>query len=160
MAYKSNAVRPPVMRLTDADARHFLSAGLIRACHTHGPKRVGLASGCDEKTIRRARDEDSTLSLDLALNVLDIDEHVFDELLGAKGFALHKLAGQKSAIDIIPAAGAAIHRIGMARDPSGPGGAAVTDDELIEMEGDVDAMIAAAESLKSRIIAAKMRRVA
>ncbi len=78
-----NHVCPPSQRLTDTDARHLLADGLIRACHVSGPAKVALAAGCDEKTIRRSRDEESTLRLDYVLNVLDADPHALDALLAA-----------------------------------------------------------------------------
>lgn len=87
MTHCSN-VRPPFARLTDADARRKLAVGLIRACHDYGPSRVALEIGCDEKTVRRARDEDSTLGLACTLNLLDIDPTALDELTRAKGFKL------------------------------------------------------------------------
>lgn len=87
MTQRSN-VRPPTKRLTDADARHLLAAGLIRACHDNGPSRVALEIGCDEKTVRRARDEDSTLGLACSWNLLDIDPSAFNELAAAKGVKL------------------------------------------------------------------------
>jgi hypothetical protein len=62
--------------------------------------------------------------------------------------------------DVVVAAGAAIHRIGQARDPNGPGKHKETDAELIGMEAEADAMLAAALELRSRIVAAKLRRAA
>ncbi len=94
MTQRSN-VRPSFSRLTDADARGKLALGLIRACHDYGPSRVALEIGCDEKTVRRARDEDSTLGLACTFNLLDIDPTALDELTRAKGFKLVALdAGQ------------------------------------------------------------------
>lgn len=81
-------VRPFRRKLTDADARHLLAAGLLSACHEHGPSVIAVESGCDEKTIRRARDEQSTLGLACTFNLLDIAPNALDALAGAKGFAL------------------------------------------------------------------------
>lgn len=151
-------VRPTSRKLTDADARHLLADGLLRSCHTHGPSRVAVESGCDEKTIRRARDEESTLGLACSWNLLDIDSHALDALAAAKGVMLVPLIAE--APDVVVAAGAAIHRIGQARDPNGPGKAQETDAELIGMEAEADAMLAAALELRSRIVGAKLRRAA
>lgn len=153
-----NHVRPNVRRLTDADARHLLADGLIRICRTHGPSRVALETGCDEKTIRRARDEESTLGLACVLNLLDIDAGVLDALLASKGFMLRPMSA--GAPDIVPAAGATLVRIGQARDPNSPGSHTETDHELIGMEPEVDSVLAAAEAMKSRIVSAKLRRAA
>lgn len=81
-------VRPSVKRITEQDARQNLSFGLLRLTAKHGPSRVGLEAGCDEKTIRNARDQKSTLRLDLALNLLSLDPTALDELLAASGFRL------------------------------------------------------------------------
>ncbi len=151
-----NRVRPNSKRLTDGDARHLLADGLLRVCHKHGPSKVALETGCDEKTIRRARDEESTLGLACHWNLLDIDPHALDALAAAKGVMLVPLIGD--APDVVVAAGAAIHRIGQARDPSGPGKHRETDDELIGMEAEADGMLAAALELRSRIVSAKLRR--
>src|SRR6185312_5100075 len=115
---------------------------LLRACHAHGPSRVALATGCDEKTIRRARDEESTLGLACTFNLLDINEHALDALIAAKGFMLVPLMAAGSA-DIIPAAGAAIHRIGQNRSEHSDGGAHETDRELIDSESENDALLVA-----------------
>jgi hypothetical protein len=152
----NNQVRPPVKALTDADARHLLADGLLRTCHKHGPARVALATGSDEKTIRRARDEESSLKLAAALNLLDIDEHALDALIASKGFMLVPM--MTAAPDIIPAAGDVVRSIGLARSPNSPGGHLETDDELIAMEAVADANLSAALDLRSRINVAKLRR--
>lgn len=151
-------VRPNNHRLTDEDARHLLADGLLRSCHRHGPSRVALETGCDEKTIRRARDEESTLGLACTFNLLDIDPHALDALVAAKGMILLPMIGGGS--DIIPAAGAAIHRIGLARAEHSEGGAVETDNELIASEAENDALLAAVIERRSQIAQAKLRRAA
>jgi hypothetical protein len=76
-----NNVRPYGPPLTDADARELLAKSLLRVCSEHGPTRVGKAIGCDEKTVRNARDEKSTLSLDCAANLLGLDGTALDPFL-------------------------------------------------------------------------------
>lgn len=151
-------VRPSVRKMTDADARHLLADGLLRACHIHGPSRVAVEAGCDEKTIRRARDEESTLHLASVLNLLDIDQRALDALMAAKGKMLVPMMDQ--APDIVTSAGATLHRIGQARCHASEGGPVETDAELIAMEAEADAMLASALELRSRISAAKLRRAA
>ncbi len=136
-----NQVRPNSQRLTDEDARHLLADGLLRFCHREGPARVGLIAGCDEKTIRRARDEKTTLKLANALNLLDGDPHALDALLAAKGFILAPMMTE--APDLIASAGAAIHRIATNRAAHSAGGEAETDHELIAGETENDALLAA-----------------
>jgi len=151
-------IRPNSRALTDADARHLLADGLLRTCHQNGPSRVALAIGCDEKTVRRARDEESTLNLACSWNLLDIDEHALDALAASKGVMLVPL--MSGAQDIISSAGAAIHRIGQNRASNSEGGVSETDRELIESEAENDALLAACLERRARIVAAKLRRAA
>lgn len=154
MASNNKQVRPPVQKLTDSDARHLLAAGLLKVCHHHGPSRVALEAGCDEKTIRRARDEDSTLGLAAAFNLLDVDPHALDALLAAKGMMAVPLFS--TAGDVIPAAGAAIHRIGSHRAEHSDGGVIETPSELISSEPENDALLAACLARRSEIVQAKL----
>jgi hypothetical protein len=150
-------VRPNSHRLTDEDARHLLADGLLRCCHRMGPSRVALETGCDEKTIRRARDEESTLGLACTFNLLDVDPHALDALAASKGLMLVPLI-LNDAADIIPAAGAAIHRIGNSRAMHSPGGVVETEAELLASEGENDALLAAVLERRALIAAAKLRR--
>lgn len=78
-------VRPFGMALTEEDARELLAISLRRVCSEHGPTRVGAAIGCDEKTVRNARDETSTMRLDSAFSLLAIDELALDPVLNRFG---------------------------------------------------------------------------
>jgi hypothetical protein len=78
-------VRPRVLPLTELDARELLAKPLLAACSEHGPTRVGAALGCNEKTVRDARDEKSSLSFYLAANLLAIDETALDTVLAHFG---------------------------------------------------------------------------
>lgn len=149
-------VRPTSRKLTDTDARHLLADGLLRSCHQHGPSRVAVETGCDEKTIRRARDEESTLNLACSWNLLDIDPHALDALAAAKGMMLVPLMSGSQ--DIIASAGAAIHRIGQNRATQSCGGQIETDAELIASEAENDALLASVLERRSLIAAAKLRR--
>ncbi len=74
-------VLPPVSAVTELDARELLAKPLLALCSEHGPTRVALAIGCDEKTVRNARDEKSTLRLDTAVNLLALDPLAFNGLI-------------------------------------------------------------------------------
>jgi hypothetical protein len=87
----ASRVRPPVEALTEADARHLLAAGLLKPTHEHGPTRVALKLGCDEKTVRKARDKDTTLRLDYAWNTLLACPHALNPLAAHFGFRLAPL---------------------------------------------------------------------
>jgi hypothetical protein len=74
-------VPPPIVPLTELDARELIAKPLLSACSEYGPTRVATAIGCDEKTVRNARDEKSTLRLDLAFNLLALDGSALDGVL-------------------------------------------------------------------------------
>lgn len=78
--HRSN-VLPACLPLTELDAREILARPLLKVCSDHGPTRVGKTIGCDEKTVRNARDEKSTLSLDSAANLLLLDGTALDGIL-------------------------------------------------------------------------------
>ncbi len=126
------AVRPPVALLTEEDAREILSRPLRALCSDHGPTRVAKAlGGIDEKTVRNARDERSTLCLDTAANLLSLDPHALD------GFLAHY--GRRSVpadaicdTDALPAMTGAVHKLVVAAASSSEGGAALTRTELLE----------------------------
>ena len=159
-------VRPNIMRLTDADARQLVADGIVRTCGMPGPggvpmgpSRVGLEIGCDEKTVRRARDGESTLGVACTLNLLDVNPAALDALLAAKGFRIVRLT-MLSSRDVVSSSGAVLHKIGLAGAVDSPGGPEVLDSELEAMEHDVTALEEAAASLRSRIALAKLRRAA
>lgn len=81
-------VRPPVEPLTEEEVRAKLASGLLRLTTAHGPQKVGLKIGCHEKTVRAARDQSSTLRIDLALNLLALDPTALDEVLAGYGMRL------------------------------------------------------------------------
>jgi hypothetical protein len=99
-----SAVLPPVAPLTEQDARHLLAAGLLKPVHEQGPTRVGLTIGCNEKTVRSARDEQTTLRLDLAFNTLLADPASIDALLAHYGYQLSRRHAD-AANDLLTAAG-------------------------------------------------------
>src|SRR5688572_33386931 len=84
-------VLPRIHTRTEADCRHALARDLLRICHEVGPQRVGLTVGCDEKTIRNARDELASLKLHNAFNLLAVDEGALDAIAAEFGFQLVRL---------------------------------------------------------------------
>lgn len=93
----ASRVRPPVEPLTEGDARHLLATGLLKPTHEQGPTRVALKIGCDEKTVRKARDKDTTLRLDYSWNTLLACPNALDPLAAHFGFRLAPLEPEKIA---------------------------------------------------------------
>lgn len=155
--------RPNIPGLTDADARRLLSPGINRACArigAHGsplgPSRVALGIGCDERTVRRARDGESTIGLASAFNLLRVDPSALDEIAGEVGFVLLPKASA-SGPDAIVASGAVICKLGEIRAREA---GAEPDNELASMEAEVEAAELALANLRSRISDYRLRRAA
>jgi hypothetical protein len=152
---------PNIPKLTDTDVRHLLADGIVRACGkpntigggTIGPSRVGMAIGCDEKTVRRARDQESTLGLACAVNLLDVDPSALDALLAAKGFVLTPLP-REEAPDPIAATGRVITGLAEVRADGTP----ETDAELALMETDIEAAELSLHVLHARIARFRLGR--
>ncbi|MBD8677947.1 hypothetical protein [Sphingomonas sp. CFBP 13720] len=135
-AMTGRTVPPSFVPLTEDDARETTREMLLPLCQKLGPTRVGKALGCDEKTVRNARDETSTLRIDLLVNALGLDPLALD------GFLLR--AGRRSVpAECIGAAdGDALcnllkvsHLLSMAlSDQRTPG--ALDDAELMEIPSD------------------------
>lgn len=151
-------VRPNSAKLTDADARHLLAYGLIRACHEHGPSRVALEIGCDEKTVRRARDEESTLGLASVVNLLDVNFSALDELFAAKNARIVPI-DRETGKDAMLASAAYLHQRIAARDPESPGGTEETPREMIDEEVILDELLDALHARKAQIAGAKLHIV-
>ncbi len=144
-------VRPPVALLTEDDARELLAKPLRALCQEHGPTRVAKAlGGVDEKTVRNARDEKSTLCLDTAANLLSLDPHALD------GFLAHfdRRSVPKGSLcdtDALPAMTGAVHKLVIATAAGSDGGVAITRAELLDAKSDIRTAFDALGALLSRI---------
>lgn len=144
-------VRPPVALLTEEDAREILSGPLRKLCSDLGPTRVGKAlGGIDEKTVRNARDEKSTLCLDTAANLLALDPHALDGFLSHFG-RRSVPSGAVCDTDALPAMTGAVHKLVVAASPHSPGGVALSRDELLGSRAEIRSAFDALGALLSRI---------
>jgi hypothetical protein len=138
-AVTDQPVLPRITTRTEADARHALARDLLRICHQHGPQRVGLTVGCDEKTIRDARDEKSTLKLHNAFNLLAIDEGALDSLAAEWGFQLVRLPAYADDCHATVDCSRPVPHLALAQAPDSDGGTDLTIRELLSMEQDIRA---------------------
>lgn len=152
-------VPPAFVPLTEDDARELTRNLLVPLCQNLGPLRVSKVLGCDEKTVRNARDETSTLRIDLLANALGLNPEALD------GFLLR--AGRRSVpIECVGAAdGDALcnllkvsHLLSMAlSDQSTPG--ALDDAELMAIPADaLDACARAISAMQTRQSAVRAGR--
>lgn len=144
-------VLPSVTPLTVEDARELLAPSLIKVCGEHGPTRVGVAiGGADEKTVRDARDEKSSLSLHYAANLLRLDGTAFDPFLACVGRRSVPIDAVCNT-DALPAMTGAVHRLVVASSPTSPAGASLHPSELLDAEPQLREAFDAIGGLLNRI---------
>lgn len=139
-------VLPSILARTEADARRALALDLSRLCHAHGPQRVGLTIGCDEKTIRNARDEGATLKLHNAFNLLCVDLSALDTLAAEWGVQILPLNSGGSRDATVKVARIVPHLVEAERNDG-----AFNIGDLIKMEADLRASHRATGALLAQI---------
>lgn len=144
-------VRPPVPHFTDADVREIIREVLLPLCSDMGPTRLAATVGdVDEKTLRRARDEQTTLCLDTVANLLKVDEHALDGFLARAGRRSVPI-GAVCDTDALPAMTGAVHKLVVAASPTSPDGVALSRSELFDADRDIREAFDALGGLLSRI---------
>lgn len=141
-----NRVRPNRPKVTGDDARHLLADGLIRACHDHGPARVALEIGCDEKTVRRARDKESTLGLACVVNLASYHPSALNSLFAAVGLKLVEIDGG----EITRSSASCITKLLLELSVALEDGR-VDDRELAGMRGAIDEAGRAIDAMRERL---------
>jgi hypothetical protein len=107
---KAGSVSPLSTRLTEADYRRLVAATVGRLCLVHGKDRLALEAGCDERTMRHARDERTSLSAPTLLNMLALDTSALDELAGHFGLKLVAMsASEREESDLLTGTLALVH---------------------------------------------------
>ena len=102
----SATILPKTERLTKDRAKALVGAGLHRAVTAHGKDQVRLAGGCSRKSVDLALSHTNLTSLDVLLNMLDLDPTILDEVLAVRGKKLVPLDAAPSA-DLMLSAGLA-----------------------------------------------------
>ena len=134
MPHSSSQVRPEPALLTDMDARKLISPAINRACMDHGVERLALKTGVDEKTVRRARECETTLKLASALNLLASDPTAFDLALAHFGLMVVEVP-ELASDPMVDVAGLSAD-IARAKHVMSPGGANITAKETRGMQID------------------------
>lgn len=147
----SEPVRPPVIPFTDDDVREITRNVLLPLCSDLGPTKVARAlGGVDEKTIRRARDEQTTLCMDTMANLLRLDPLAFDGFLsrvGRRSVPMHAVCDT----DALPALTGAVHKLVVASSESSDGGKKITDREMLDAEHEIREAYDALDCLLTKI---------
>ena len=150
MTQRSN-VLPPAIPVTVEDAREILSRTLLRLCSEHGPSAVARSiGGCEDKTVRDARDEKSTLRLDYAVNLLLLDGMALDGFLARVGRRSVPVDAVCST-DALPAMTGAVHKLVVAASTNSRAGQALANCELLDSELELRQAFNAIGALLQRI---------
>jgi hypothetical protein len=148
-------VRPPFSLLTDNDVRDLVSPELISMCATDGPSRVAIDIGCEEKTVRRARDKETTLKANTTFNLLARNGAALDPILAH--FGRRSMAVDDVAIDAtrVPCDVAACLPllIDLLRD----GDCSDDDTRKLDAAGVIDRLAAAADMLRGKRESLKLK---
>lgn len=143
-------VLPSATPFTDDDVREIIRGVLLPLCSDMGPTRVANAlTGVEERTVRRARDEQTTLCLDTAANLLRLDPLAFDGFLARverRSVPMHAVCDT----DALPALTGAVHKLVVAASPTSDEGAALSDRELLDSELEIRAAYDALDALLTK----------
>jgi hypothetical protein len=144
-------VRPLAVPFTDDDVREITRAVLLPLCSAMGPTRVAKAlTETDERTVRRARDEQTTLCMDTMANLLRLDPLAFDGFLtrvGRRSVPVQAVCDT----DALPALTGAVHKLVVAASPTSDEGAKISKGELLDAEDEIRAAYEALDGLLGKI---------
>ncbi|MBM3333189.1 hypothetical protein FJY63_00855 [Candidatus Sumerlaeota bacterium] len=144
---------------TDAEVRRMVAEPMLRLSYAGGIDALAVELGVNEKTVRRARDEETTVAATTLIALFRRDREFREAMLAAVGERSVPVNARCDS-DALITTSAAVHSIAAARSPLSKGGVVETDCELLGMEVDVDAALRSLEAMKDRIVAIKARRAA
>lgn len=142
---------------TDAEVRRMVAEPMLRLSYAEGIDATAVALGINEKTVRRARDEEATVHATTLIALFRRDRSFREALLAVVGERPVPLDAYCDS-DPIVTTSAAIHSIAAARSPLSDGGAVETDRELLAMEDQIEAAATSLAAIKARIIKIKLER--
>ena len=151
-------------------ASPLITQSLLEALASDAIRRVQLkasasdqdladAIGCSAATVGNARNRNGKLSAHTLWNLLSVDP------LALEGFLAHfdrrsVPMSAKCDTDVLPSTAGAVHKLAVVTAEGSPGGKAITDNEALECEPEIDAAMEALASLKARCIAIRKARAA
>ena len=148
-------------RLTESVARNIISKAVTRVRSRHSLKTIDLAEriGCEKGTIENAEDGAHLMRLTNLFNLLTVDEHALEGLLGHFDRRSVPITA-KCDTDALTTTGAAIHKLTQAFSPASDDGMRITDAECLGMEAEIRAAWEATGSLLTRCEEIRKRRAA
>lgn len=144
---------------TDAEVRRLVAEPMLRLSYAEGIDAVAVTLGVNEKTVRRARDEEGTVHATTLVALFRYDRAFREVLLadiGERPVPINAVCDS----DALITTSAAVHSIAAARSPLSKGGVVETDCELLGMEAEIDAAMNSLSAMKARILKIKLARAA
>lgn len=142
---------------TDREVRKLVAEPMLRLSYAGGIDSLARDLGVNEKTVRRARDEESTVSANTVIALFWQDRAFREALLSHVGERPVILSAVCDT-DALPTAAGAVHRLAVVTAESSPSGKSITDDEALECEPEIEAALASLKGLKDRIVRIKHER--
>lgn len=139
-----------------------LASDAIRAVQMrHDATDQDLADtiGCSAATIGNARNRNGKLSAHTLFNLLAVDPLALEGILHHFDRRSVPVVA-KCDTDALPSTAGAVHKLAVVTADASPGGKAITDNEALECEPEIDAAMEALAGLKARCIAIRARRAA
>lgn len=129
--------------------------------HRHSATDQDLADalGCSSTTVGNARNRNGKLSAHTLFNLLTVDPLALEGLLAHFDRRSVPIIA-KCDTDVLPSTAGAVHKLAVVTAEGSPGGKAITDNEALECEPEIDAAMEALASLKARCIAIRKARAA
>lgn len=158
MTHRSN-VCPVRIVPTDAEVRRMVAEPMLRLSYNRGIDAVAVELGVNEKTVRRARDEEGTVHATTLVALFRADRPFREVMLSAVGERPVPLEAVCDS-DAMITTSAAVHSIAAARSPMSKGGTTETACELLGMEDEIDAAMRSLSAMKARILKIKLARAA
>lgn len=157
MTQRSN-VRPSVSLLTDNDVRELLAPELIAMCADVGPSRVAIDIGCEEKTVRRARDKETSLKASTTFNMLARDGTALDPILA--WFGRRSTAVEDVTLDVASIPCGVAETVPTLIRLFHDGDASDADIRQLDREGIIDRFVEIADLMVQRRDAVRLKVVA
>lgn len=151
-------VCPKARLLTDDEYRKITAKVVFRLSYPTTCEAIGLALGVNEKTIRRARNEETSLEGKTLMSMFWADREFREWMCAEVGERPVSMDAPSDGVSALPLAAGAVHRLAEATAINSDGGIAITEAELLRMEEDLARAHDSLGGLLTRIADAKKRR--
>lgn len=161
MTPDSNNVLPKRMRWTQSFVTGLIANAVRNVQAEHGLTDQDLADaiGCAKGTVKNARNGEGQMQPYTLFSLLEISPTALDGLL--HHFDRRSVSlGAKCDTDALPSTAGAVHKLAVVTAADSPGGKTITDSEVLEIEGDINAAIESLCALQARCHEIKARRAA